>query len=110
MSNNVQRRAVVDEISYLNLGQSTPRKYIQHNFGSLGLSYSYDFNSYYKIAGFTVVANPDKVIVERSVYDFLNLLRDVGGLNGILVIIGTFFISRLANDISSYYFVSSLYK
>jgi hypothetical protein len=94
----------------LNVGQSVPRSYAQLNFGSLGLSYSDNFDAYYKIAGFTVVANPDKIIIERSVYDFLNLLRDVGGLNGILVIIGSFLISKIASEVSSAYFVSALYK
>lgn len=110
MQNDIQQRAVNDQIAYLSIGISESRNYIQHNFGSLGLSYSDNFNGYYKIAGFTVVANQNKITVERSVYDFLNFLRDVGGLNGILVIFGSFLISKIANQVTGAYFLSSMFK
>jgi hypothetical protein len=44
--------------------------------------------------------------VERTVYDFLNFLRDVGGLNGILVNL----ISKLSTSITNAYFVSAMFK
>ena len=46
--------------------------------------YSYDFEGYYKIAGFTVFRNLDYTVVTRSTYDVLNFLGDIGGLEGIL--------------------------
>lgn len=48
--------------------------------------------------------------MERTVYDFLNFLRDVGGLNGILVILGSYLISKLSTSITNAYFVSAMFK
>jgi hypothetical protein len=79
---------IVDEISYLDIGQHTPREMWQYTTHKLGLSYSDNWNSYYKIAGFTVYRNLDNTIITRSVYDSLNFLGDVGGLEAILGLIG----------------------
>jgi hypothetical protein len=75
---------VNDEISYLDIGLVTPRPFSQYSLGNLGLSYSDNFEGYYKIAGFTVFRSMNYVKVTRSVYDVLNFLGDVGGLEGIL--------------------------
>jgi hypothetical protein len=72
--------AIMDEIAYLDVGLVTPRPFSTYSLGSLGLSYSDDFNGYYKIAGFTVFRNLNYTVVTRSVYDVLNFLGDVGGL------------------------------
>jgi hypothetical protein len=56
--------------------------------GQLSLSYSDDFEGYYKIAGFSVIRNLAKTHIHRKVYDFLNFVGDVGGLDTIMVILG----------------------
>ena len=76
--------AIADEISYLDIGTVIPRDLSVYTINRLGLSYSDDWNSYYKIAGFTVYRNLDYTVITRSVYDVLNFLGDVGGLEGIL--------------------------
>jgi hypothetical protein len=75
----------------------------------LGLSYSDDFNGYYKIAGFTVFRNLNYTVVTRSVYDVLNFLGDVGGLLGILVDMGRVFVSSAASFMGVAYFMSQLF-
>jgi len=77
--------AVSDEIAYLDVGLVTPRPFSKYTLGKLGLSYSDNFEGYYKIAGFTVFRNLNYTVVTRSVYDMLNFLGDIGGLEGILV-------------------------
>ena len=85
MRTSFDSMAVSDEIAYLDVGQVTPRPYFQYSTGTLGLSYSDNFEGYYKIAGFTVFRNLNYTVVTRSVYDMLNFLGDIGGLEGILV-------------------------
>jgi hypothetical protein len=109
MENNVQKHLVKDEITYLDLGLTSVKEFTTHNFGSISLSHEDDFDNYYKIVGITIVANPNRITVERSVYDFLNFLRDVGGLNGILVIFGSHLISFIAKRVSETYKVSTFY-
>ena len=52
------------------------------------MSYSDDFEGYYKIAGFTVYRNLDYTVINRSVYDVLNFFGDVGGLLEFLRLMG----------------------
>jgi hypothetical protein len=71
---------VEDEIQYMDVGYITPREFSRMTMGSLGLSYSDDFEGYYKIAGFTVFRNLHLTVINREVYDVLNFLGDIGGL------------------------------
>jgi len=52
------------------------------------MSYSNDFDEGYKIAGFSVLRHFDKMIYGRQTYDILACLGDVGGLEGIILLIG----------------------
>ena len=56
--------------------------------GQLSLSYQDDFEGLYKIAGISITRNLDYTRINRTFYDFLNFLGDVGGLDAILVLIG----------------------
>ena len=81
--------AISDEIEYLDIGNAELRPFSQFSLSQLGLSYSDDFDGYYKIAGFTVFRNLNYSVATRSTYDILNFLGDVGGLEGILMLIGS---------------------
>ena len=64
----------------------------------MGLSYSDNFEEYYKIAGFTVAVNVHKIVIERTVYDFLNFLGDCGGLDKILMFFSTLTLSKIIGN------------
>ena len=80
---------VEDDVSFINfdpLGTKDEYEYHSVTMGSLGLSYSDDFEGYYKIGGFTLFWNPDQLKIEREAYDFVTWIGDVGGLlDGFLV-------------------------
>ena len=74
---------VEDEVSFVNLAQLNTTSEFGFNsvtMGSLGLSYSDDFEGYYKIAGFTLFRNSDRLKIQRDAYDFVTWIGDVGGL------------------------------
>jgi len=100
---------ISDDIGYLNVGIETPRSLNQFSLGRLGLSYSDDFYGYYKIAGFTIFRNMNYTVINRSVYDALNFLGDVGGLQGILTKFGGFLVSWAASFVSTGYLMNSLF-
>lgn len=50
---------VDDEIAYLDIGFSRERHYFDYQLTRLALSYSDDWENYYKIAGFTVFNDLD---------------------------------------------------
>mgnify|MGYP006200885799 CR=1 FL=1 len=52
------------------------------------MSYEDFYPNNYKFAGMTVYRNLNLIKIDRKTYDGLNLLGDVGGLDGILVLIG----------------------
>jgi hypothetical protein len=78
---------VQDEISYLHFLPAEVREFFNLKIAPLQLSYESNYPELYKIAGFSIFRDLDKVILERSTYDFLNFLGDVGGLDGVLVIV-----------------------
>jgi len=88
MQSFLNSMSISDEILYLDIGLAIPRDFYEYEPTQLGLSYSDDFEGYYKIAGFTVFRSLDTKVITRSVYDILNFLGDVGGLEGILLLIG----------------------
>lgn len=51
----------------------------------------------------------DRTVVGRSVYDILNFLGDVGGLQGILGDFGGYLVSSAASFVGVGYFVSSMF-
>lgn len=65
-------------------------------------------SKYYKIAGLTVFRDLNEVIIGRSTYDLLAFLSDVGGLEGILLIIFGFCVSRSADFNAIAYFMPLL--
>ena len=100
---------ISDEIAYVDVGLVTQRSFNQFSLGRLGLSYSDDFNGYYKIAGFTIFRNMDRTIITRSVYGALNFLGDVYILLGILTLFGGFLVSLAASFVGTGYFMKSLF-
>ena len=73
------------------------RTFFSYELSQLGLSYVDDFTTKYKIAGFSVFRHFDQRVYGRATYDFLAFLGDVGGLEGITLLIGGLFISRLTS-------------
>jgi hypothetical protein len=76
---------------------------------ALGLSYSDNFEGYYKIAGFSVNRNLNKQVIQRSVYDFLNFLGDVGGLDGIMLLLGALLVSFVTGFFQTSFYMAGLY-
>jgi hypothetical protein len=79
---------VEDEIHYLDIGLGEEREFFTYLLDSLSLSYIDDWDTTYKIAGFSVFRHFDRMIYGRATYDFLAFLGDVGGLEGILILFG----------------------
>jgi hypothetical protein len=79
---------VSDEIYYLDIGAEIERDFFSFDITNLQLSYADDFEATYKIAGMTIFRELDLEITKRTTYDFLSFLGDVGGLDGILIIVG----------------------
>lgn len=109
MKTTYDSMGIADEIAYLDIGIVTPRSFSRFSLDRLGLSYSDDFEGYYKIAGFTVFRNMNYTVITRSVYDALNFLGDVGGLEGILTQIGGWLVSWAASFVGTGYFMTSLF-
>jgi hypothetical protein len=102
MQTFLNNNELLDSISYLNVGEVKNRKFFTYKTNTLGLSYVDDFaGGNYKVAGFSVMRNLDYMIVSRSVYDFLALLGDVGGLEGILFLVSSSLVAKAV----SYMFV-----
>lgn len=101
--------SVEDEIAYMDVGMVEPREFHQYKLNGLGLSYSDNFEGYYKIAGFTIFRDLNRVVISRSVYDVLNFLGDIGGLSGILGSIGDLLVARFANFMGVGYFMQQLF-
>ena len=53
--------------------------------------------------------NPDVVVIQHSVYNLLDFLRDVGGLVGILIVITSFFNEVFSFNKLENWLVSELY-
>ena len=96
---------VLDEVQYLDIYKPEERPFSTYSMMGLGLSYSDDFEGYYKIAGFTVFRNLNYKVISRSVYDVLNFLGDVGGLEGILVMAGGWFMASTSAFAATQFFM-----
>ena len=97
MSTYVETNVVEDEIRYLDLGIEDVRDFFNVKLTKLGLSYDDDFElGNYKIAGLSVFRQYDQVVYGRSIYDILAFLGDVGGLEGIVLLIGGVLIAKMA--------------
>lgn len=63
----------------------------------LKLSYADEWDIRYKIAGMSVFRDVNEIMINRSTYDTLAFLGDVGGLEGILLIIGWILVHKFAD-------------
>ena len=77
--------------------------------GELGISYSDDFTSYYKIAGFTVFNNYRETFIMRTTYDGFSALSDFGGFIIALVILVVLLSSFVFSTYAKAYFMSKLF-
>lgn len=109
MQTFVDVTGIGDDIKYLDIGLTEIREFFTYRTASLSLSYSDNINSYYKIAGFTVFRNFNYLSISRSTYDILAFLGDVGGLEGILILIGGFVIARLTSFLVVFLYIPYLY-
>lgn len=64
----------------MDIGQFTEREFYTFEISKLGLSYADSWPEYFKLSGTTIFRNTNYESVDRSTYDFLNFLGDVGGL------------------------------
>lgn len=72
----------------MDLGLAKEREFFSYMMQPLEISYSANITGRYKIAGFTVFRDLNLRVINRTTYDFLNFLGDVGGLDGILLLFG----------------------
>jgi len=86
---------VEDETDYLDIGFSKMREFFSFSLHNLDLSYQDTFPSKYKIAGFSVFRHLDVTVYNRSTYDVLACLGDIGGLEGIILILGGLLIKKI---------------
>ena len=92
MKTFIENSAVTDEIRYLDIGIEDKHKFFQFSLETLGLSYMDLFPQDYKIAGFSIIRNLDSIGYDRSTYDLLACMGDIGGLEGIVILFGGFLI------------------
>jgi hypothetical protein len=88
MQTYIENNHVEDEIRYLDLGIQEARDFFQYTLTNLNLSYLDNFKTNYKIAGFSVFRKFDSIVFSRATYDILAFLGDVGGLEGIVLLLG----------------------
>jgi hypothetical protein len=89
---------VIDEIRYLHLGNEEEREFFSFTPTDFGLSFQDDFEAgTQKIAGLSIFRSLDKTVIQRSTYDLLAFLGDVGGLEGIIMILGSLIASKLTS-------------
>lgn len=101
--------AIMDEIAYLDVGIVYPKPFFTFVLEGLGLSYQDDFNANYKIAGFSVMRNLHYTVITRTTYDILNCIGDIGGLESVLLIIGSMLISKFSNFASVAFFMRHIF-
>lgn len=70
------------------MGDDSESDYFKLHFGAMELSFVDDFPNDYQVVGLSIFRSLDLQRINRSTYDVLNFLGDVGGLDGILVILG----------------------
>lgn len=73
------------------------------------MSYSDDFNDYYKIAGFTVYRSLSHTYIARTTYDILNFLGDIGGLSGLLASVGSLLVGGACAFAVNAFYLSTLF-
>jgi hypothetical protein len=78
---------VSDDTAYLRFAPPEVHDFYNLEFQPLGQSVEDFYPTFYKIAGYSVFRDLSRVNLERQTYDFLNFLGDVGGLDGVLVIV-----------------------
>jgi hypothetical protein len=64
----------------VDLGQFEEREFYSYDITKSGLSYADTWPEYFKLSGTTIFRNKNLRTIDRSTYDFLNFLGDVGGL------------------------------
>ena len=106
METKVVTHQIEDEIEYLYLGVEELRSFFSYEFDRLNLSYEDSFPDYYKFAGLSVFRSFDKEVIQRSTYDILNFLGDVGGLETVLSLVGGLVVANLINYIANSKFIS----
>ena len=110
MQLQVEQKVVEDEIKYLNIGQEDHKEFFSFEPTQLGLSFRDNWESKaYKIAGFTIYRSLHLTVYNRETYDLLAFLGDVGGLEGIIIIMGSVLIGSLTSLNLSLHLMPSLF-
>ena len=110
MKSYVKEYGVEDEIRYLDIGIQDDRHFFDLNLEQLSLSYNDDFaGGNYKIAGFSIFRHFDQIVFGRSTYDILAFLGDVGGLEGITILICGAFIAKITGFLATVFMMPHLF-
>jgi hypothetical protein len=70
----------LDKTNWLNIFSFHKRKFFGLHIGQAQPSAWVDYPKFFKFVSFAVYLSPDLNQYNRITYDFLNLLRDLGGL------------------------------
>lgn len=101
---------VDDDTDYLRFAPSELHDFYNIHFMPLGQSVEDFYPTFYKIAGYSVFRDLNRVHMKRTTYDFLNFLGDVGGLDGFLVIV-FYYLTAYAQEWNlSSYFSAEMFK
>jgi hypothetical protein len=84
---HIVNTALKDDIDYLRFMPQQEYDFFNFDIKPLALSFEDYYPTRYKVAGYSIFRALNREILERQTYDFLNFLGDVGGLDGVLIIV-----------------------
>jgi hypothetical protein len=94
---------IVDEIAPIQTGNVVEKNQTTLSPGEMNFSGWIDFPTKYKFTGMEILLDFNVKMIQRSSYDILSLLGDIGGLLGTLQYIGflltSWFTERFAKSI-----------
>jgi hypothetical protein len=96
-----------DRIGFLT--NQEDRTFFNFILNGLDLSYQDDFNTNYKIAGFSVFRNLHKTTYSRALYTLLDLVGDCGGFLDGWLVIGTLLCAWFSKYKASVYFMQKAF-
>ena len=109
MKTFIEHNEVDDEIKYLDINDSEKRDFFSYSMETLSLSYIDQFPHNYKIAGFSIFRNLDSVQYNRSTYDLLACIGDIGGLEGAVLLFGGYLMKWFSSFLATVYFMPHIF-
>jgi hypothetical protein len=109
MRSSINQNLIYDDVEYLQVGNGDAIPFFDMQFTELDLSYEDFYPKNYKFAGMSIYSNLNLKETHRRTYDLLNFLGDVGGLDGVFVIVGPLILGWFQNRSFNKYVLEKLY-